>query len=249
MFHGSYCGSPPAMAEIASRWNLDPVLIAVLAGALVMAMRAGNGKAAGGIGLLALAFVSPLCAASVALFSARSIHHLVLILAGLAFALAVRQAAASGWTRRLILPVAPATIAMTIILWAWHAPALYQVALTNMLVYWLMQATILGASFAFWLAVRQASAVGAVAGLIGATVQMGFLGALLTFAAHPLYLMHALAAPSWGLSGLADQQLAGLIMWVGGMAPFAIGGAVTARRAWHRQNVTANVPRATARAL
>lgn len=249
MFNGSYCGSPPALAEIASRWNFDPFLIAVLAGALVMAMRAGNGKAAAGIGLLALAFVSPLCAASVALFSARSVHHLLLIVAGLAFALAVRQNGAESTNRSPMLSIAPVTITMTVTLWAWHVPAVYEAALTNMLVYWFMQATILGTSFAFWLAVRQASTVGAVAGLVGATVQMGFLGALLTFAAHPLYLMHALAAPGWGLSGLADQQLAGLIMWVGGMAPFAIGGAVTARRAWQRQNVTANVPRATARAL
>jgi len=70
---------------------------------------------------------------------------------------------------------------------------------------------------------------------------MGFLGALLTFAARPFYLIHALAAPTWGLSGLEDQQLAGLIMWVGGMAPFAIGAAVIARRAWARQSAATSV--------
>lgn len=249
MFHGSYCGSPPALAEIASRWNFDPILVAILIGALTLSLRAGSGRAAGGTALLAVAFVSPLCAASVALFSARSVHHLLLIVAGLAFALAVRQNGAWSTNRSPMLSIAPATIAMTVTLWTWHVPAVYEAALTNILVYWFMQATILGTSVAFWLAVRQASAVGAVAGLVGATVQMGFLGALLTFAAQPLYRMHALAAPSWGLTGLADQQLAGLIMWVGGMAPFAIGGAVTARRAWQRQNVTADVPKAAARAV
>ena len=125
---------------------------------------------------------------------------------------------------------------MTAVLWAWHVPALYDAALANILVYWLMQATILSTSFAFWLAIRRGSAVGAVGGLLGATVQMGFLGALLTFASQPFYIVHAVAAPSWGLSALADQQLAGVIMWVGGMAPFAIGGALIARRAWQRQN-------------
>ena len=231
MFAGSYCGSPPALADIAARWNGDPVLILILGSALALALKAGNRLAAGGVALLALAFVSPLCAASVALFSARSVHHLVLILAALVFAMAMDRRIEG----RMRLPVVPATIVMTAVLWAWHIPALYDAALANMLVYWLMQATILGSALAFWVAIRRASAVGAVGGLLGAMVQMGMLGALLTFAPEPLYIMHALAAPSWGLSGLADQQLAGLIMWVGGMAPFAIGAIVIARHGWQSE--------------
>lgn len=235
MFAGSYCGSPPALSELAARWNGDPVLIGLLAGAMVLAIRARNRMAAGGIAMLAIAFLSPLCAASVALFAARSVHHLLLVVAALAFAMAVRPRGMG----RIKVPVIPAVIAMTLVLWAWHIPSLYDAALTNMALYWLMQASILATSFAFWLAVRRASAIGAVAGLLGGMIQMGFLGALLTFAARPLYLIHAMAAPTWGLSGLEDQQLAGLIMWVGGMAPFAIGAGVIARRVWARQDAAA----------
>ncbi len=42
---------------------------------------------------------------------------------------------------------------------------------------------------------------------------MGLLGALITFAARPLYAPHFLTTLAWGLEPLEDQQLAGLIMW------------------------------------
>lgn len=240
MFTGSYCGNPPSLTEVAARWNFDPALLAVLAFGLALSLRGGNRLGTTGLALLTIAFVSPLCAASVILFSARSLHHLLLILAALCFAMAMRE---SKIFRRVA--VGPATIGMTAVLWGWHVPSLYDAALTNMLVYWAMQLSILAASFAFWLAVRQAGAVGAVGGLLGGTVQMGFLSALLTFAAQPLYLNHIAAAPTWGISPLIDQQLAGLIMWVGGMAPFAIGAAAIARRSWIRQNTVQEVTTAS----
>ena len=40
------------------------------------------------------------------------------------------------------------------------------------------------------------------------------LGALLTFAATPLYPIYRASAAQWGLTLLADQQLAGVIMWI-----------------------------------
>jgi len=236
MFAGSYCGSPPDLYETASRWNFDPVLLLVLGILSVAVMRWGNRMAAGGIGLLVVAFVSPLCAAGGALFSVRSVHHLLLMAAALLFALAVRAERGSGRPVRSGLPAGATVTVMTIVLWAWHIPTLYDAALANMAIYWTMQITIFASSFAFWLAILRAGAVSAVGGLTGGTLQMGLLGAVLTFATRPLYGVHALAAPSWGLSGLADQQLAGLIMWVGGMLPFAIGGAVIAGQAWQRQN-------------
>ncbi len=41
------------------------------------------------------------------------------------------------------------------------------------------------------------------------------LGALLTLADAPWYAVHAATAPAWGMTPLEDQQLAGLIMWLG----------------------------------
>jgi putative membrane protein len=36
------------------------------------------------------------------------------------------------------------------------------------------------------------------------------------------------------MTPLSDQQLAGLIMWVPGGLPYAVAGALLARRAWMR---------------
>jgi putative membrane protein len=40
------------------------------------------------------------------------------------------------------------------------------------------------------------------------------LGAVLAFAAAPLYESHLHTTQEWGLTALEDQQLAGGIMWV-----------------------------------
>ena len=41
-----------------------------------------------------------------------------------------------------------------------------------------------------------------------------WLGAILTFANHALYAPHFLTTATWSLTPLADQQLAGVIMWI-----------------------------------
>jgi putative membrane protein len=47
-------------------------------------------------------------------------------------------------------------------------------------------------------------------------MQNGFLGAILTFARHPLYAAYQETAATgmFGLGALEDQQLAGVLMWV-----------------------------------
>ena len=45
-------------------------------------------------------------------------------------------------------------------------------------------------------------------------VHSGLLGSLLTFGAEPWVPRYIFTAPQWGLTALADQQLAGVIMWV-----------------------------------
>src|SRR5690606_13034539 len=50
--------------------------------------------------------------------------------------------------------------------------------------------------------------------LFGAAMQSVLLSALLTFSGEPWYEVYAGTTDAWGLSQLADQQLAGVIMWV-----------------------------------
>ena len=54
-------------------------------------------------------------------------------------------------------------------------------------------------------------------------MQMGFLGALLTFSRRALYPFYAGRAPQLGLDVLFDQQLAGLVMWVPSCLPYLAG--------------------------
>ncbi|ONG42583.1 hypothetical protein BKE38_29245, partial [Pseudoroseomonas deserti] len=212
--------------ELGSRWNLDPLLLAGLGAALLLARRSPRpGLAMAAVGVLALAFVSPLCALSVALFSARALHHLLLVTAA-APLIALAWPAARPGAPGLSLAVA------TAVLWAWHLPALYDAALAGTGVYWLMQATLLGSAVWSWRAVFAAPPLaGGLAAILG-MAQMGLLGALLTFAARPLYAAHFGTTEPWGLAQLADQQLAGLLMWVAGIIPYALAVALIGRRAW-----------------
>jgi putative membrane protein len=203
-----YCGPAPAGGEW--RWNLDPVLIAVLlAAAGAFAWRArGRERALGlaAVGVLAVSFVSPLCALSSALFAARTVHHVLLVAVAaplLAWALPARR----------VGPLALATAAQAAVFWVWHAPGAYAWALSHDAAYWLMQASLLGSAVWFWAGVRPASVPAAVAHLLIAMVAMGLLGALLTFTGQPLYAPHFASTTPWGLTPLEDQQTAGLIMW------------------------------------
>ena len=65
----TYCGPPPVPAELVSSFNLDPVLLLGLFATALALRREKAGLAA--VAVLAVAFVSPLCALSAALFSAR----------------------------------------------------------------------------------------------------------------------------------------------------------------------------------
>lgn len=230
------CGPAPVPGELWGAWNLDPaVLAALVALAVMVGWRARPGtRAVGlwGVVALAVAFVSPLCALTVALFSARAAHHLVLItLAAPALAVA--------WP---LLPRGPAGLALAALtgaMIAWHLPGIYAQIWASETLYWLMQAAMLLPAWAFWSAVlapgadagdtlRRAALIGGLAGI------MGFLGAILTFAPGVLYFPHVSGTGPWGLTPLADQQLAGLIMWVPGFVPLALIAAALLRRAWRR---------------
>ncbi len=237
-----YCGAAPVPGELLARWNLDPVLLVLLGGlALLLHRHARNtGKeerrALVAAWLVAVTlFVSPLCAATSALFWVRTVHHLLLVavLAPLVVRALPRHAAASGslglWTGIHALVV-----------WAWHAPALYAAALSSDAVYWVMQASLLGSAVLFWRGVSRAEPLMAVAALLATMVQMGLLGALLTFAQAPIYAPHLATTMAWGLGPLEDQQLAGLIMWAPGAGLYLAAAAfIFARWLARAQNTEA----------
>nr|WP_256515202.1 cytochrome c oxidase assembly protein [Alsobacter ponti] len=172
---------------------------------------------------LALALVSPLCNLGVALFSARVAQHVAIALVAAPLLVAGRadlavwrgltgRDAPVGRTEMVLAPILYAAV-----LWAWHAPALYDATLRDNAVYWTMHVTNLLAALALWRAILRAPTPGARVAVSFATgMQMGLLGAGLTLLPRALYAVHFGTTAPWGLSPLEDQQLGGLVMWVPG---------------------------------
>lgn len=232
-----YCGLPPAPADLMSAWNGDWRLLlalAVLACAVVWAQQRKL-FVAGWLALV-VAFVSPLCALTVALFAARSVHHLLL----LTVVAPLLGTALPQLGRRV--PSSMALLATVVALALWHVPAVYSWAWQSHGAYALMQVALLLPATLFW-----AALVGALAGrqplqtsaIVGVLAQiaalagvMGLIGAVLTFAPDVLYVEHGLAPLAYGLDPLEDQQLGGLLMWAPGLLPLAWISAAFLRRAW-----------------
>ena len=72
-----FCGVPPLPGDLWARWTFDPILLAGLGLlAVLLAWSAQDRRAAMlGWALTAALFISPICAASMALFSARVVQH------------------------------------------------------------------------------------------------------------------------------------------------------------------------------
>ncbi len=241
-----YCGAPPLPEALWRRWNLDPILLVLLISAwaaYLFAARAGAVPGwrrisfSVGWGLTTLALISPLCPLSVALFSARVGQHMAL--AGIAaplVALGWRPAAAPGVSARRS-PIL-AAVAFAIALWVWHSPGPYVETFASAPAYWLMHLTTFGAALLLWSAIFSAwgdRLEGPAIAILITVLQMGLLGAVITFAGRPLFASHLITAPTWGLSPLEDQELGGVIMWVPAgiilAAALAAGFAEALRRA------------------
>jgi putative membrane protein len=217
----AYCGPAAVPDDFWMRWNFDPLVIAALA---VLALAIGRRKspearAAGwcATALMFVVFVSPLCALSSALFSARVLHHILLVSSVaplLALAFPARRAGRT--------PLALLVAVHAAVLWLWHAPGPYAWGLATVPAYWLMQSSLLGSAWLMWRAIlappiQPGPALVALAVTVG---QMGLLGAVIVFARGPLYFVHLASTAAWGFSPIADQQLAGLLMWVPAMLPY-----------------------------
>jgi putative membrane protein len=232
--HLAYCGMPPFPGELLHRFNLDAVLITVLvlltlAHCILVTGRKARIYALSGWLVAAAALLTPLCALSVALFSARIAQHMILLLiAAPLIALAWRKplsqhSGLSAWI---------AAAAFCIALWFWHMPVPYDDTFSSSFIYWLMQTTLFGSGIALWreLLHHRRSRTGEILLLSAlSSMQMGLLGALFTLAARPLFLAHLSTTAAWGYTPLQDQQLGGILMWVPGILLFLWVGLRTIR--------------------
>lgn len=219
----AYCGPAPYPDNLLYAWNPDIAALALALGLVLAHLRWGRPDLrpplALSVGAILILFVSPLCALTVALFSARVAHHVLLVaVVAPLLALAFPETART----RYRLPIEWLVGIHALAIWFWHAPEAYEVGIGTGPAYWTMQASLLFTGFAMWRRILSARTEtgSAMLALLATVVQMGMLGALLTFAGEPLYAAHAGTTLAFGLTPQEDQQLGGLIMWVPAALPY-----------------------------
>jgi putative membrane protein len=104
-------------------------------------------------------------------------------------------------------------------MWLWHLPAAYDEAVADPVAHLAEHACFLLTGWLFWWYLlaptrRRLEGPVAVLYLVAAIPPGAALGAVLTFSSHPLYPLQERLANSAGVDPLADQRLAGLVMWV-----------------------------------
>ena len=234
-----YCGEAPIPAEWWARWNLAPEMLLVVLASLA-AIRFSRNRlrvrpALGAVAVFAFLYVSPFCALGSALFTVRIVHDV--ILAAVLAPLAVAALKLDLFSIRGSLGIWTAIHALTF--WLWHAPPLYESAMSSDAVFWLMQTSITATAALWWAKVVRAPAPGAAIALLATMVAMGALGALLTFAHRALYAPHWLTTQSWNLSPLEDQQIAGIVMWAPASLVYLLAALAILYRSLGARAVTA----------
>ena len=128
-------------------------------------------------------------------------------------------------------------LAFTVSNVAWHAPALYELALGSEFWHDVQHVCFLGTGLLFWWPVVQPwpsrlrwPRWTMIPYLLFADFQNTALSAFLIFSERVLYPTYAAMARSWGISVLDDQAAAGAIMWVPGSVIFLVPVGILAIR-------------------
>ena len=189
---------------------------------------------------LLLALTSPLDRLSDILFSAHMLQHEFLLVVAPPLIIWGKPVVAVSWAfapqRRAALlrwfsssPVATAWNALSAplvilllhaaVLWLWHVPALFQAALASEAVHAVQHVSFFATAAMFWWGILRGrygrGGYGLAAAFVFATMMhTSILGALLTVASRLWYPEYAARARPFDIDAVADQSLAGLIMWI-----------------------------------
>jgi putative membrane protein len=209
---------------------------------------------------MAGALVSPLHEAGERSFAAHMVEHEVLMLLAAPLIVLAEPLSAMLWafpaearraignivgsgivsaTFGLLTGAIVATVIQAAMLWIWHMPALFDLALASDGWHATQHLCFVVSALLFWTAMLGRRGAGASASaarvlaalcLLATSVVTGALGALMAFSNSPWYLGYArLARAPFGLSPAEDQQIAGLIMWVPGGLVHAIAALLLFR--------------------
>jgi cytochrome c oxidase assembly factor CtaG len=196
-------------------------------------LRSTNAALWSAVGIALVAVSPPVDAVTEHHLSAHMVQHVVLI--GLVAPLLALGAPAAPGSRRL--PPGPAlagAVALqTFVLLAWHAPAAFEAAERSALLHPVEHLTLVGsAALLWWVAIKGGGPAGWGPGALAvflASFPMTALGLGMVLSRTPWYGTYP---------DVADQQLAGVVMWSGG-GLLALVGFLALGVAWvHRSSAT-----------
>jgi len=156
----------------------------------------------------------------------------------------LRVALRPQWVRTaLTVLTAPLTVTLlaNAALVFWHFPRFYEAALYSTAVHDLEHVSFFVTALLFWWPIidpvprhHKLPALWAIAAIFATLVVSMSIGAIITLADRVIYPFYAGVPMPWDMAALTDQQVAGLIMWVGG--GFLYMGAILALLArWLRE--------------
>ncbi len=130
------------------------------------------------------------------------------------------------WSRRILEFLTRPLVATGLSILAlvvWHFPALYERAVLHQSVHDLQHLSFFGTALLFWWPIidpvprhHRVSGLWASLMVFITAVASTVIGAILTLADGVLYEPYRYAAMPWRFTPLVDQQVAGLLMWIGG---------------------------------
>lgn len=199
--------------------------------------------------VLVVALQSPLDALSDVLFAAHMTQHELLMLVAAPLIVLGRPLVTVLWllprsTRRRVQRAqrpsvmrvwwwltAPLTVLLIhgLVVWIWHVPVLFEAAMASESVHAFQHLLFFWSAALFWWALvhgrygRLGYGVSVIF-VFATAMHTGILGALLTFSPHVWYPTYAGRAATYEGGSLADQQLAGLLMWIPAGALFLVIG-------------------------
>jgi putative membrane protein len=185
---------------------------------------------AAGLVVIALALMSPIdTLGEQRLFSVHMAQHLLIMdIAPILILLGLSRAIMRPLVRRLrpleqslgyaAHPITALAL-MIAVIWAWHLPALYDLALEHAWAHELEHLAFFTVGLAFWWYViepipprHRLEGMATVAYVAGAKLLLGLLGLALAFSQSPFYDYYEAAPRTWGLTALEDQNVGGLLM-------------------------------------
>jgi len=235
-----------SVAAVDYSWSLQPQLIATLA--LVVGVywwrmrelhrdrpfdrrdRARVASFAAGIVVVFLALCSPIdTVGEQRLFSVHMVQHLLLAdVAPILLLLGLTRAFMRPAVRRLrpveeaLGPLAHplvALVALVATMWAWHLPAMYELALDHPWAHALEHAMFFTTGIAFWWFLiepvpprHRLTGPAAIAYVSTAKLLMGALGVVLAFSPNAIYDTYKHVPEAWGMSPVTDLNVGGLEM-------------------------------------